>query len=495
MISAIRFSHSTVTLIKVTVLCFIYSLSANSKLYSQYNLKENSNWVFGSYTGISFNNNTVSPITSGLSGRGAWIEGTASVSDSNGNLLFYSSADSIWDKTGHVMPNGYELMHFYYAPGHDTNYSGNSSTQGSLIIPVIDSPQQYYVFSLGQMEDYFNGDLISCRLFYSIVDMRLRGGLGDVIQNKKSIELDSFLSEKMIAIPGSNCDIWLMVHGRGNRIFKAYNITSHGISLNPIISNLGTIFGQVAYACGEMKVSNNWKKISTCNSQDSNYSSSSAKGIEIYDFDQSTGIVTNVFLLNNTIKTPYGLCFSPDDSKLYVNAGLAGIYQIDLNSNRFDSITWVDNQWASEFRSLKLGLDNKIYFNSLTSADSISRIDSPNNFGFSCHISDDIMKLNQVFYGLPNQFVKPQCPTEIKSIPANSNIISISPNPFSTKFTINNCTPNSLFIVYNIVGEKVISGTIFEPSIRIETSEWNDGIYIVEIISPDGSKRCFKVVK
>ena len=492
MLSPIRFSQSTVTLIKVTVLCFIYSLFANSKLYSQYNLKENSNWVFGSYTGISFNNNTVSPITSGLSGRGAWIEGTASVSDSNGNLLFYSSADSIWDKTGHVMPNGYELMHFYYAPGHDTNYSGYSTTQGSLIIPVIDSPQQYYVFSLGQIEDSFNGDINSCRLFYSIVDMRLRGGIGDVVQNKKSIELDSMLSEKMIAVPGTNCNVWLIVHGRGNRIFKAYNVTANGINLNPIMSDVGNIYGKFSYSMGVMKCSNDWKKILSCNTIDSN-NNDNATGIELFNFDQSTGTVSNGILLNNDIKAPYGGCFSLDNLKLYISSINLGVTQFNLTN--LGGYNLIDSNIAASPRDLKIGFDNRIYYNSISAIDSISRIDSPNNTGNSIHIEPNFMKLNWVWDGLPNQFVKPQCPAEVKKIPANSNTISISPNPFSTKLIINNCTPNSLFIVYSIVGEKVISGAIFEPSIRIETSEWNEGIYIVEIISPDGSKRCFKVVK
>ena len=476
-------------------LCLLCMLLFTPSLKAQYNLKENSNWVFGTYSGISFNNNTVTPITSGMSGWGSWIEGSASVSDSNGNLLFYSSADSIWDKTGHVLPNGFELMHFYYTPGHDTNYTGYNTTQGSLIVPVIDSPFQYYVFSLSSMYDYFNGDIIACRLFYSIVDMRLRGGLGDVVQNKKSIELDSMLSEKMIAIPGTNCDIWLMVHGRGNRIFKAYNITSNGINLNPIISDVGNIYGIAAYSIGEMKASNDFKKIAICNSQDSNSTVSNATGIEIFNFDHATGIVTNAMLLNNTIKIPYGLCFSPDNSKLYVNAGLSGIFQIDLSPSHFDSITWVENQWSSTATSLKLGLDNKMYFNSLLSADSISRIDSPNNLGFACHVNDDVMKLNKVFFGLPNQFVKPQCPIEVKNISSTINGVSLSPNPFSASFSIQNCKPLSLYTVYNIYGRQMLSGQIQFTSAVIETANWLQGMYIIAISTPEGEKSYYKMLK
>src|SRR6202012_5882764 len=125
----------------------------------------------------------------------------------------------VWNRNNQMMPNGGGLI----AP-----YEALSATQGALIVPVLSNPNQYYVFSLE--EGSFGGlDIFAGRLYYCIVDMTLDGGLGDVVAGQKEIPVDSILSEKMIAVQGDNCDIWLLVHDNINNNFKAYDITSEGI--------------------------------------------------------------------------------------------------------------------------------------------------------------------------------------------------------------------------------------------------------------------------
>ena len=131
--------------------------------WGQYNIKENNVWAFGTFAGVDFNSGNPTPITTRIAGSYdavgpssyiSWLEGSAVVSDSNGNLLFYCSADSIWNKNGQAMPHGYWLMPYKNAQGHDTTYHGYSTTQGTVIAPVIDSPGKYYVFALEQAEDW-----------------------------------------------------------------------------------------------------------------------------------------------------------------------------------------------------------------------------------------------------------------------------------------------------------------------------------------------------
>ncbi len=60
--------------------------------------KQNSHWFFGDHTGINFSSGAPVGINYGncSTGEGAG----SSISDINGNLLFYTDGDSVWDKNG-----------------------------------------------------------------------------------------------------------------------------------------------------------------------------------------------------------------------------------------------------------------------------------------------------------------------------------------------------------------------------------------------------------
>ena len=81
--------------------------------------KEAAFWYFGNFAGLDFNSgNPVSTTGSLIS-----FEGSATMSNCDGNLLFYSDGVTVWDNTHNVMTNGTGLL-------------GNpSSTQSAIIIP------------------------------------------------------------------------------------------------------------------------------------------------------------------------------------------------------------------------------------------------------------------------------------------------------------------------------------------------------------------------
>ncbi|MDQ1267094.1 MAG: hypothetical protein QG635_2247, partial [Bacteroidota bacterium] len=72
--------------------------------------KEANNWHFGNYCGITFNmdvscRNPPCVIQSSIIDDGVLQqgEGTASISDSSGRLLFYTSGARVWDKNNNIM--------------------------------------------------------------------------------------------------------------------------------------------------------------------------------------------------------------------------------------------------------------------------------------------------------------------------------------------------------------------------------------------------------
>ncbi|HOB27707.1 MAG TPA: hypothetical protein PKJ07_06165, partial [Bacteroidales bacterium] len=99
------------------ILFFLLVFIINETLYSQ---NEGNNWYFGENAGLSFNTAPPTPLTNGQLDT---YEGCATVSDKNGNLLFYTDGMTVYDKMHNIMPNGSNLF------GH------SSSTQSAIIVP------------------------------------------------------------------------------------------------------------------------------------------------------------------------------------------------------------------------------------------------------------------------------------------------------------------------------------------------------------------------
>jgi len=168
-------------------LCFLLPFV----LFSQ---NEYNNWHFGEGVTLDFNNG--SPVV----GYGSKVstsnaEGSASVSDCQGNLLFYTSGETVWNSSNNVMVNGTGLY------GVANNFVETYSSQGALIVKRPETSGIYYIFTASE----------SRGLFYSIVNMNLNGGQGEVII--KNTLLSSKETEKLAVTYHSNGkDIWMVTH-------------------------------------------------------------------------------------------------------------------------------------------------------------------------------------------------------------------------------------------------------------------------------------------
>ncbi|HMC01900.1 MAG TPA: hypothetical protein VKN14_12765, partial [Flavobacteriaceae bacterium] len=69
--------------------------------------KESANWYFGGFAGLDFNSGTPVPH---VDGKLETQEGCATISDVNGNLLFYTNGVQVFDRHHSVMPNGNDLL-------------------------------------------------------------------------------------------------------------------------------------------------------------------------------------------------------------------------------------------------------------------------------------------------------------------------------------------------------------------------------------------------
>lgn len=408
------------------LLLIVCMLSFQVIVPAQYNLKENNVWVFGLRAGLDFNSGTPVPITTSMTsgGTNAAPEGCTAVSDANGQLLFYTMGDTIWNKNHVAMPNGYNMLPVPSGTKCAINKGGgiytvpvNSTTQGVLIAPVMGNSNQYYVFCLQQA---CNLDTRAGRLFYSIVDMTLNNGLGDVVSGSKGIKIDSFLSEKMIAVKG-DCKMWVVTHTSRTDTFKAYEITQAGLNTTPVISVTGSITGTNAYNIGAIKISPDRKKLAIASS---GTSVASGIGLELCDFNVATGEVSNAIKLNTDAN--YGVCFSPDNTRLYTNSifiatTTSSIFQYDISlptlADIVNSKTFLHSQPDVEIKDMQLGPDGKIYLPARASTlDSMDVIDLPNTAGTACQFKHNAFKLangTQVSGGIHNLYIKATGPDTV----------------------------------------------------------------------------------
>ncbi|MEO6132262.1 MAG: hypothetical protein ABIQ02_10470 [Saprospiraceae bacterium] len=364
-------------------------------LASQFDLAaqtQNNVWAFGHHAGLDFNTAPPTPFESEL----YTLEGNASISDNQGTLLFYTDGDTVWDKSHEVMPNGFGLL------------GGESSSQAALIVPIPDSQNKYYVFTTGDFIP-FSG------LQFSVVDMFLNDGYGDVIAATKNTLLLDFSNEMLTAILHSNGkDIWILSHKVNTNEFYAYLITETGLSANPVISSIGSIYqptGEGSFP-GQIHSSHNGLKI---------VSAITYKGIcEMFDFDAATGMLTNYNNLQPLIddQNVYGIEFSPNDSLVY----LAGFSEIS-DSNFVRQVSFLENPpqvhtvasypgVSEEFGSLQMGPDKKIYL-ARRFRNFVGVFHSPNLISSSCQYEEGGLYLTSgtlSTYGLPNPAPYSFCP-------------------------------------------------------------------------------------
>jgi len=92
----------------------------------------------------------------------------------------------------------------------------------------------------------------------------------------------------------------------------------------------------------------------------------------------------------------------------------------------------------------------------------------------------------------PNQL------TGVEDLPASEMGGTIYPNPVSTELHVNfedGNNANNAFRVCTLTGAEISSGNFNGKENVLDTRRWNPGIYILEIINPDGLKSYRKIVK
>lgn len=360
-------------------------------------------WYFGYGAGVSFSSGSPVSITGGNT---ATVEGSAVQCDASGNLMFYTDGVTIWNSNNVQMTNGFGLA------------GGYSSSQSALIVQQPGSNNIHYVFTTAEAVG-------TAGLSYSVIDMSLSGGLGEVTSKNNLLHYP--MGEKVTAVQHSNgTDFWILSHEMNSNEYYAYLFNASGVSSSPVVSNIGSVWTS---EIGCMKASPDGSKVAA--------SIQYMDNIELADFDNSTGTFSNAITWPSTYNWTYGVEFSPDSKILYFDkyGGGSVLYQVDLLAGTatdiINSTTMISVPNTSFCGALQLGPDGKIYLAQYGTS-FIGAVNDPNVLGTGCNYMDNVVSLSgSVQLGLPNCL-----PTIFNQNPAPQSAANASDTTVCEKFCI-----------------------------------------------------------
>ncbi|MGK0317461.1 MAG: hypothetical protein ACI86M_003705 [Saprospiraceae bacterium] len=433
-----------------------FLLICTINLFSQL---ETANWIFGINAGLDFNSGELEcvdgyPLVAN--------HGSSVLSDSEGNILFYTNGFEVWNKYDEVMPNGILV----------DSCAGVQTMQNCVIIPRVGHDNQYLLFTL---DKFYNGN---GGLKYNIVDLLADNGLGDVIHKSVSIQ-DSLLSGAAVTIHENGIDYWLVIRSLGETKseLNSYLINEFGPTL---VSSFNEVLGQ---SDGTLtgKFSPNGKMLSWAH--------------YIFDFDISNGQITgyrSIYQIGSNQN--YNMAeFSPNSKVLYASYTSStswNVNQFDLTAPDISETRIALEELINEDIQIKggiqLALNGKIYISYL---DKIGVINSPNSLGVDCGFQQSNIDCpGKARWGFPifsSHHFNQETTSTLDDLESN---ITIYPNPTSQKLTVKDNHYNGKQLkLYNSNMKTVLDGDLKQVETVVDISSLCSGLYFLKIYDEDSN--------
>ncbi|MEO6037069.1 MAG: hypothetical protein ABIQ93_01570, partial [Saprospiraceae bacterium] len=346
--------------------------------------KRNDYWFFGERNGLNFSTEPPKVLGDGQI-TGGWV--SATISDNQGNLLLYTNGRHIYNRFHQLLPHG---------TNPDPQFE--VSTANCLIIPNPGDAARYYVFTHDRNFSFS----------YSLVDMHLDNGRGDVVSTEHFVAINTPDKQMQGLTATRSCTFngyWLAVYSYSTNQMIAYRIDQTGLHLTPVISPAG---GSTPLFTDQIKFSPNGKQLARTAIGDS---------VLLYAFDldiSQAGHFSNLqkIKVGKSGQISDAVEYSPTSRYLYVTsyrAGLKSIYQFDLD---LDAPTAISNSGLeiyaeinAGFTAMQLAPNGKIYLAHGPPFTTIDVIHHPEAPGLACQFQRSVAVLSStpIFYnGLCN---------------------------------------------------------------------------------------------
>lgn len=466
-------------------------------------------WIFGAFddspnpsgTTLNFNDDTlkIEPIYKPLD-----LEGSCAIMcDSAGKLLFYSNGCYIANATHQVMVNGDSIGKGKLETSF-CNTGGNPMIQGMIALPKPGSDHLYYLFYTDIDDPYFMQPFFPLApetLYYSVIDMTMENGLGEVIEKNKTILQDTFALSMMQAnIHANGKDWWIVMPKSNSNCYWTLLLTNNGID-TVFMQCLGTPWidndpqGQAVF-------SPNSKKYVRFNF---------FHGLNIFDFDNTTGLFSDPLYIGFGQDTFYfnGAAFSSNSRFIFASC-YNKIWQFDtwasdISNSRLligELNTPPGIQEKTRFNQARLAPDGKIYISGRISNRHLHVINKPNCYGLECDLQQYAIELaarnsntmpNMPHYKQWNESDTCETVSSINSIPYSQRSIRIYPNPANQYVILEGLENGDEVQLFDISG-KVAKQAMLKTS-QLDISDLLPGFYLLKAGRKGRYLGVFKMVK
>lgn len=450
-------------LVLTLTLNFVYGLALPQGL--------NSNWLLGNDTepvpywstfNMFFNNNsfTINTVPHSIAQQTT----NSNISDSLGNLLFFTNGIVVGNANGDTMQNGGGLNPSYYT---SQVQEGLYLPQANLILPLPDNDSIYYLFH--STIDY-NVQSSALYLYCSIININAENGLGSVITKNQILISDTLNYGKITAVKhGNGRDWWVFCHKAWSDVFYSILLTPSGVQ-GPFTQQVGIYR---TYDSGGVCFSPDGSKYAYY---------SPDEDLEIFDFDRCTGLLTSKqFIAINDTAFGVSVAFSPNSKYLYAPS-TNYIYQFDVSVPNIAATQTTVASWDSLyspppggplislpalFNLSQLAPDGKIYISTGNSTFHLHAIEQPDSAGVACSFVPLAVQLPYYYFNsLPNhpnyfleRLIGGSCDS-LTNVTESLDIIQLSifPNPNNGNFTLNYSLPQNYsgkLEIFDITGKLV----------------------------------------
>ena len=326
-------------------------------------------WHFGQFAGLDFNNLIPENLNRGILYT---YEGCSTISDSNGDLLFYTDGTEVYSKDHELVGGATDLLGSFF------------STQSALIVPNPRSETSYYLFTVSDVrianQVLFEGDGLN---YYQVNVNNGNPSFIPKVNHLVTYDINDRerrllkCSEKLTAVKHPEEELyWVVTHFEDT--FYAFQVDEKGVRRAPVTSRIGPYIHLGAHPVnvkGQMKLSPDGTKLVMATHQNNVDLSGHSPGfVFLFDFDVNTGTLSNrVKLMSDDYVFAYGVEFSPDSKKVYTSVSSfkngevppaghsnrgSSLWQIDLEDNYRVRKIFEDDL---EPTALQLAIDGKIY--------------------------------------------------------------------------------------------------------------------------------------
>jgi Secretion system C-terminal sorting domain len=407
------------------------------------------------------------------------------MSDTAGNLLYYSNGCRIFNRNHQLMKNGDNINFGLLREDLCQNNSGIGEvgyrgSQNMLSLPDYRNDSLYHI--IHTQYDYYSttdGRVGTLNLLLTTINLNGDNHNGTVIQKNKVILNDTLYFDYITAVKHINNKDWWLILPQGRKEYQP-PIRDSTNTYFKILYTFDTFYVSKQNIGDSLSIDDASTTITNDGRKYLRYIDD--KGLYIFDFNRNTGLLANQKLIKvpRTEKRSLIYVTSSPNSRFAYCIMYDTIFQYDLEAPdiqasevlvaKYDG--FIDDRLKTYFKQPQMGPDCRLYISSSSGVRIYHYIKFPDRKGLACEVVQ-----HGLFFGdkIWNDFTIPYYPNYRQHLayPCDSNLVMTSsftpspileqtlvyPNPASDYITVQGQFrfPHGQFVLYNVIGKQVLT--------------------------------------